>query len=326
MEQKQKCSKELYCNFLLAAQVNFTTTEMAEHLENISHDAVTRWLAKTKLPPSLIWQQAESLIDKNSGYLILDDSVIDKSRSPKLPLAGWQYSGNSHKVVRGLGLITLLWSEHDEHIPLDFRIYSKKQDGFTKNQHFQEMLRLANHRGLKPKAVLFDTWYSSRLNLNTIQSFGWYWITQLRKNRVINKTQHLEELNIPDEGLIVDLKFVGPVKVFKFSVKNNDIEYIATNNLDLSSSDARISGAQRWKIEEYHRGLKQTVGVERCQARIPRSQRTHIFCSIMTFLALEKHRIKTGETWYKTKKDIISDAITSYLRTPTLELAFVKSA
>jgi len=55
MKQKQKCNKELYCNFLLAAQVNFTTTEMAEHLESISHDAVIRWLAKTKLPPSLIW-------------------------------------------------------------------------------------------------------------------------------------------------------------------------------------------------------------------------------------------------------------------------------
>jgi len=188
------------------------------------------------------------------------------------------------------------------------------------------MLRLAHHRGLKPKAVLFDTWYSSRLNLNTIQSFGWNWITQLRKNRVINKTQHLEELNIPEDGLIVDLKFVGPVKVFKFNVKNNDIEYIATNNLNLSTLDARSSSAQRWKIEEYHRGLKQTVGVERCQARIPRSQRTHIFCSIMTFLALEKHRIRTGETWYKTKKDIIADAITNYMESLNLKLEFIESA
>jgi hypothetical protein len=58
--------------------------------------------------------------------------VIGKSRSEKLPLATWQYSGAEHKVVRGVGLVTMLWSQNDAHIPIDFRIYAKAQDGYTK--------------------------------------------------------------------------------------------------------------------------------------------------------------------------------------------------
>lgn len=324
--QHKKCSKELYCQFLLAAQQNFTATEMADHLSNVAHDAVTRWLKGTKLTPSYLWEQAKPLIQPNEGYLIGDDTVLEKQRSENLPLAAWQYSGNKHKVVRGIGLVTLLWSTNHQHIPTDFRIYAKGQDGYTKNQHFQQMLVMAERRGLKPKAVLFDTWYASQTNLLLIHSFGWQWITQLRENRVVNRTQHLRELAIPREGLIVDLKFVGQTKIFKFIATDGDIEYWATNNIHSTSEDIRQAGALRWRIEEYHRGLKQTAGIEKCQSRTSRAQRTHIFCSIMAFLSLERLKLKTGITWYEAKRRIIHEAITTYLESPTIELAFVSNA
>ena len=192
---KPKCNTKLYCQFLLAAQNNFTNTEMAEHLSQVEHDSITRWLSTTKLPPSLVWEQAKPLVNPKEGYLILDNSVLAKPKSDKLALAAWQYSGTRHALVKGVGLVTLLWTEHDEHIPIDFRIYAKTQDGYTKNQHFQEMLRLAGYRGFHPQAVLFDTWYASQNNINQIQELGWTWITQLRKNRVVNYTKHLEPIS-----------------------------------------------------------------------------------------------------------------------------------
>jgi len=326
MKNKPHASQELYCQFLLAAQNNFTATELSSHIDNLSHDDVTRWLSKTKLKPSYLWQQAKPLIKPQAGYLVCDDSVIGKSRSEKLPLATWQYSGTEHKVVRGVGLVTVLWSQDDEHIPIDFRVYAKAQDGYTKNQHFQDMVRLAHHRGLKPEGVLFDGWYASQANLTLIQSFNWIWITRLKGNRVVNRLQHLEDLTIPEEGLIVELKFVGPIKVFKFIATDGDIEYWATNNLDLESQDIRYTGALRWKIEEYHRGLKQCTGIERCQSRIPRSQRTHIFCSIMAFVSLEKLRLERAISWYEAKRQIIHEAISNYLQAPTIPLAFAENA
>jgi len=61
-------------------------------------------------------------------------------------------SSKRHK----LNLITLLWSDGQAHIPVDFRIYNKV-DGKTKNDHFQDMLKTAYNRGFKPKYVLFDS-------------------------------------------------------------------------------------------------------------------------------------------------------------------------
>lgn len=77
--------------------------------------------------------------------------------------------------------------------------------------------------------------------------------------------------------------------------------------------------ALRWKVEEYHRGLKQACGLEECQARSERSQRTHIFCSILTFLALEVNRMQTGTSWYQIQRILDQIAIKHYLLNPILD-------
>jgi hypothetical protein len=42
------------------------------------------------------------------------------------------WSGKHHAVVEGINLITLLWSEGDRHVPLDYRLYDKAGDALTK--------------------------------------------------------------------------------------------------------------------------------------------------------------------------------------------------
>ena len=38
-----------------------------------------------------------------------------------------------------------------------------------------------------------------------------------------------------------------------------------------------------WRIEQVHRELKQTTGIERCQCRKGQSQRNHIACCILVW-------------------------------------------
>jgi putative transposase len=78
---------------------------------------------------------------------------------------------------------------------------------------------------------------------------------------------------------------------------------------------------QVWTIAEYHRGLKQFCGVERCQVRAARAQRNHIGLSIRAFLRLEHHRLQTGTSWFATKLEIIRAAIRTYLTQPRHILA-----
>lgn len=322
-KQKPKCTKDLYCQFLIAAQADFTATGMEDGLaggvNELAHDSVTRWQKQVKLTPAQLWPEVESLIAKDSGWLVVDDMTIEKNRSYQLPMSAWHWSGARHDVVRGLNVVNLLWTTDGvEHIPTDFRLYSKHEDGMTRNQHVQDMLRLAKHRGMKPTAVVFDTWYGSQANLNLIQDLGWTWYAPLKGNRIVNYTQHLEELTIEPEGLTVHLKLVGPVKVFKFIATDGDIEFWVTNKLDATAADASEARVRRWSVEEFHRGLKQTTGIGKCQARNNRAQRNHIFCAIRSFVVLECHRLRTGITWYEAKRQIVREAIRGYLRTPRI--------
>ena len=71
-----------------------------------------------------------------------------------------------------------------------------------------------------------------------------------------------------------------------------------------------------WKIEEYHRGIKQFCGIERCQARINNIQRAHILMAIRAFLRFEVRRIRIGVSWFETKMNIIRNAVNQYIRKP----------
>lgn len=324
--RKRKCSKELYCQFLIAAQTNYTATSFSSLIEDTAHDSISRFLSGTKLTPRILWEYSSQFVEKDTGVLICDDSVLDHPHGKNIGLSKWQYSGTHHDVVYGIGLTTLLWSNINEHIPVDFRIYAKDDDGLTKNEHFREMLTLANHRGFKPSKVLMDNFYAALENLKLIHRFNWIFVTRLKSNRRVSTAPGkegqciLRDLKIPPDGMTVHLRGFGFVKVFLIDFQNGNKEYLATNDLNLSSLDVREAAAQRWKIEEYHRGLKQTVGIEMCQSRTKRAQRTHIFCSILSFLALEKKRLEEHISWYESKRLIIQDALFFYLKQPMIPL------
>lgn len=119
--------------------------------------------------------------DSASTILIVDDSTLDKPHSRSISLTGIHWSGNHHKMVQGISLVTLVWIDGISTYPLDFRIYHKDSDGKTKNDHFQDMLRESAERGLNPDCVLFDSWYGSVDNLRLVEmefSFGQriFWI------------------------------------------------------------------------------------------------------------------------------------------------------
>lgn len=278
----------------------------------LSHDSANRWLNSRSFRPSGIWELSKPLIKfKEPCLLVGDDTVLDKHRSKEIDLVKYQYSGNAHDVIAGIGLVNLVWHglESKEFIPVDYRVYDKDTDGKTKNDHFRDMLKLAQDRGLTPDAVVMDAWYSSMDNLKAIRSMGWIWVMGLKKNRKVNRGETLEKLHIPDEGLRVHLRGYGWMTVFRFVAKNGRTDYIGTNmeNPSRDRIDAIIKA--RWKIEVYHRELKQTCGLERCQSRTGRAQRNHIFLSISAWIQKFKRRTVEGISFYQQKWDVIKNDI-----------------
>ena len=108
-------------------------------------------------------------------------------------------------------------------------------------------------------------------------------------------------LTIPPKGIIVHLKEYGFIKVFRIVSKDGDQQYWATDVLDMQEEKRKELTKKAWKIEEYHRGIKQFCGVERCQARRNSVQRAHILMTLRAVLRFEIQRITTGITWFETK-------------------------
>ncbi len=120
------------------------------------------------------------------GLLVLDDTTLDKPYAQRMELVTYPWSGKHQKLVKGIALLTLLWTDGKALIPCDFRVYDKPQGGKSKNEHFRELLCRAKERGFVPEYVLMDCWYAALENLKLIASFAWLFLTRLKSNRLVN--------------------------------------------------------------------------------------------------------------------------------------------
>jgi putative transposase len=324
-----KCNEYDYIDFLIATPKVYSCAEAArvqpdEDTDPASHDSFTRLLQRLEPSSEDLWEESSHQVNCKTGILVLDDSTLDKPYARKIELVSRHWSGKHKDVVSGINLITLLWSDGDRHIPCDYRIYDKQNDGLTKNDHFQQMLDKARQRGFRPRCVVFDSWYSGIDNLKLIRSFGWIWLTRLKQNRQVNPDRSgnraISQIDIADSGQIVHLKEYGLIKVFKTVATDGGVEYWATNDLQMSDL-VRVKYAQEaWTIENFHRGIKQFSGIERCQARSRRAQRNHIGFALRAFLRLEVHCYRQGISWFEAKTSIIREAVRAYLAKPLFTL------
>lgn len=319
-----KCTEQDYIQFLIATPKTFSCTEAARVSPTKSspaHDAFTRLLTRLEPDPESLWKEVEPQITaKNTGVLVVDDSTLDKPYATKIGLLTHHWSGKHHAVVKGINLITLLWTDGDSSIPSDYRIFDKENDQLTKNDHFRNMLQVAHERGFQSTAVVFDSWYSSLENLKFIRDLEWIWLTQLKENRQVDPdrtgNKAIKDIPLTSEGEVVHLKGYGLVKVFRIATKNGDTTYWATNDLSMSNLTRQSLAEKRWIIEVYHRDLKQTCGVERCHARSAIAQRNHIGFAIRAFVRLERYFYRTGISLLEAKNRIIRNAVRLYLSEP----------
>jgi hypothetical protein len=165
-----------YCQYLLSSQINYTLTNLADHLRKWSHDTINRYLKGEKLTPRLLFEQVEPLLEPDpQAYLIFDDTVLDKSFGPKIEVARKQWSGNEKGVIRGIGVLSCVYVNNpktEDFWVIDYRIFDPDRDGKTKLDHVEEMLRSVEHRRVPFEKVLMDSWYATKDLMLSIDRMG----------------------------------------------------------------------------------------------------------------------------------------------------------
>jgi DDE superfamily endonuclease len=319
-------TKKQYVEYLLSTPKNCTCTYLAEHLEGVSHDVVNDLLRHRRFMPREVWRLVKDRIeDSRDAFLIVDDSVHDKRYSRFIELVRAQYSGNEHRVVSGIGVVSLVHSsgKDSDFYPIDSRVYAPEVDGKTKNAQLQEMfVNAIDQKQIQARTIVFDAWYASAENLKLIHRRKWTFCTTLKSKRWVSlrKEQgyiHLAEIDwTPDrlsQGVIVKLKEVPfKVRLVKLVAPDGDIDWVITNDLaeTVTAQVAEDTSDVRWQVAELHRGLKQLTGSEKCQCRVARAQRNHLACCYHAWVSLKVKAKELGQTMYELRSSLVS----AYLR------------
>jgi SRSO17 transposase len=324
-------TKKQYIEYLLHTPINYTGSNLANHLEEVSHDAVSDYLAREKATARQVWELAREIINNNTtSYLIVDDSVQDKRYSRKIELVKNQYSGAEHGLVNGIGIVNLVHSDGTTFAPIDYRLYAPMQDGKTKNEHFRDMLiKAKTDKGILANTVLFDSWYGSVENIKLIHRMGMRLITTLKENRLVSLSKeggyiHLEEIEWTEEqlryGVKIRLQEVPfHVQLFKLVAPDGNIDWVITNCPEkISTVLIQKENKVRWNIETMHRELKQLTGIEKCQARKARSQRNHISYCYQAWFALKRKAKAMEKTVYAVRNELFTEYLKSMLTKPII--------
>jgi hypothetical protein len=314
---------------------------LAEHLQVFSHDTINRYLRGEKLTPRLLWDNVEYFIQLDEdGSIIFDDTVIDKNFSNRIEIVRRQYSGTEHRVLRGIGLISCVYvnGKTGEFWVVDYRIYDPDGDGKTKLDHVADMLRNLVYRKQLPFArVLMDSWYAAQKLMTLIEQLGKIYYCPLKRNRLVDdsggteKYRQIEQLGWSKEerqqGKLIKITNFPKdkkVKLFRVTVSTDRTDYIVTNDLSQNSTDeVQKVNAVRWKVEEFHRAVKQLTGIESCQCRKARIQRNHIACAILAWTHLKRLAALTAQTIYQLKYQWLSNSLIEELKHPCIRMQLI---
>lgn len=339
---------DLYTDYLVAAFGPVTSTGLSELLDNaVSHDRISRMLSRQELTQREYWQAIKGLVrrvESPGGVIKIDDTIVEKPHSTENEMITWHYDHSKQSYVKGINLINFVYqppqgSGVDFSIPVAFEVVEKteqfldvksgkvkKRSSLGKNEIVRRRLRILHHLNkVKFKTVLWDSWYSSDENFEFVhKELKKTFVAAIKSNRKValtlgDKKQHkfvpvseLEWQKARDyvvylPGLDFALRVIQ--QVFTNKDHSTGELYLVSNDLNLTVEELCTTYGQRWGVEEFHRSIKQNVGLEKSPTKYERTQRNHIFAAMLAWIKLEVLSWKEQRTHYGFKTKLYVKAL-----------------
>lgn len=310
---------ELYTDYLMSSFGYTTSTGLSNLLDgSISHDKITRFLSKEQFSSKDLWHLAKPIIRKiesSEGVLIFDDSIEEKPYTDENDIICYHYDHCQGRSIKGINFLTALYYNKEMSIPVSFQIISKTEKVIdksgketrkslkSKNEYLREMLKSCIQNKIKFRYVLSDVWFASSENMNYIhKDLSYDFVMPLKSNRKISLTKQdkkkgkyqsistvdLESNTVQEiylEG--VEFPMLLAKQVFTNGDGSNGILYLVTSDIQLDYTQITIIYKKRWKIEEYHKSLKQNASLEKSPTRTIITQSNHFFACLYSFIKLE---------------------------------------
>jgi len=319
-----RCTLPMYMGFLMSEPNSASCSRLAEVM-GISHDSVNRFLLREGYEPKDLFDEAVKRLDQRGGTLSVDDTVLDKPYSRHMALVDYFWSGKHHRVVKGLNLITLYYTDgQGRSLPVNYRVVDKAEHK-TKNAYFLEMLEQVLAWGLEPGFMTGDSWYSSASNLKTVKHHRLGFLFAVENNRRVSTDKgrwlQVQQVDVPAEGRRVWLREFGDVKLFRTGLKDQPRHYVVF--LPPTATDPYLSFGrsafeklhdQHWRIEQYHRVIKQVCHIERFQVRGKVPILNHIFAALCGYVHLQQMQFTDLiSNAYQWQRELYQELIASFV-------------
>lgn len=345
---------DIYTDYLISQNHHATATGLSAVLDHqISHDQITRFLNKSEFSSKDLWLRMKKHVhqheNKDEGVLIIDDTIEEKPYTDENKIVCWHYAHSKNCQVKGINILSCLVGYGDLALPISFEIIQKDEEyidrlgkkrrrsSISKNKLFREMLGQAAKNQVKFGYVLADSWFASKENMVYIERvLGRKFIFGLKTNRLValidqegktGKYQDLESLHLKDnEKKVVFLKDVPfAVAIVKKEFTNEDQSkgtlYLVSNEVEQEGDMLFSIYQRRWRVEEYHKSIKENASLAKSPTKVVQSQSNHIFAAIISYTKLELLKVTTCLNHFALKYKLILKAN----QVAFLELQAIKS-
>ena len=339
---------DIYSDFLLASFTIVTATGLSQMLDNgYSHDQISRFLAQRKFTQKDFWQMVKKIIRKiesDDAIVAIDDTIEEKPHSTENDMICWHWDHSKGCNVKGVNILNFLYHTalpdgQDISIPAAFEIIEKTEQYFdvksekvkrrssiSKNELLRNRLRtLVQLNRLKFKYVVWDTWFSAKENFDFVHhALKKYFIGALKSNR---KVALSEQDKYQGKFIKVEQLDLQPNRAYRVWLKGLDFEillvkqvftnqdgtsgelYLVTNDLHLPADTICTIYEKRWKVEVFHKSLKQNAGLEKSPTKYEVTQSNHIFASMIAYCKMELLKIKENSNHFALKSRLYLKAV-----------------
>jgi hypothetical protein len=340
-----KALLDLYADYLISSFGPTTATGLSALVCGaVSHDAVTRLLANDGQPFTSreLWQLVKPLArqaQSQDAVLIVDDTIQEKPHTDENDLICWHFDHTQQKTVKGFNLLTCLYFSQEVSLPVAFELIQKTQRSVdaktgqekrkspcTKNELYRQMLQTCCHNALPFRTVLNDVWFASAENMRWVKStLQKEFVMPLKSNRKVaaaTPTTTAARLYEPIEALaseknptaLVFLEGVPFPLLLTRHVQTDKngkecVLYLVSSDLNLNCEEVLALYQKRWKVEEYHKSLKQHAALAKSPTRTAITQTNHVFAAIYGFVKLEQLQIKTTLSHFALRARLYANAL-----------------
>ena len=334
---------DIYSDYLLSSFGLTTATGLSRLLPEVSHDQITRFLSQETLTEKDFWLLVKPQVrqmESPDGVFIIDDTVEAKPYTDQSELISYHYDHSVGRVVKGINFLTGLYHSRDTSLPVGFEVVQKTQmitdpktgkdkwvSPTTKNEMARAMIGRTLQKQIPFAYVLADLWFSSADNMVYIKDKAKKQVVlPLKSNRRVALSQEdrqngrwksLSSLELP-VGTLTTLYLEGvafPVlvgrEVFTHEDGTQGTLILCTSDLTLSASGLFTLYQKRWKVEEYHKSLKQNTAFAKSPTKLPHTQQNHLFASLIAFCKLEAYKGKTNLNHFALKAKLYQAALDS---------------